>query len=246
MTDQPSSEELNFERAQYDQPGQGAAACHQCRGPLGHQYYSLNGHGVCDACLAKARLGQQSSFPKALGLGALAGAAGAAVYYGITELTGYNLALITIVVGIMVGIAVRRGAGGSRSMVYRVMAIGLTYVAMCATYVPMIAAGITSGAQTDAEVEAGEAVAQTGSAPSVTTTAAPAEPRSRSLVLAVASVMALAVPFFLISETEVLALLIFGFGLWEAWRLSAPRPFVVEGPFASSPTSAIAAAPPPA
>jgi hypothetical protein len=57
-------------------------------------------------------------------------------------------------------------------------------------------------------------------------------------VIAVASVMALAIPFFLISEAEVLALLIFGFGLWEAWRLSAPRPFVVEGPFESSPTPA--------
>jgi hypothetical protein len=58
----------------------------------------------------------------------------------------------------------------------------------------------------------------------------------------VSLLFSLAVPFFMMRELEVLGLIIFAFGLWEAWRLSAPRPFVVEGPFVLA-ASAEAAAP---
>jgi hypothetical protein len=50
----------------------------------------------------------------------------------------------------------------------------------------------------------------------------------------VALMFSLVTPFFFIAEGEILAILIFAFGLWEAYRLSAPRPFIVEGPFEPS------------
>ena len=51
------------------------------------------------------------------------------------------------------------------------------------------------------------------------------------LAILIAFVFSLIAPFFMIAQGEILGILIFAFGLWEAYRLSAPRPFVVEGPF---------------
>ena len=200
MTGQPATDEpLDFQRAQFDAPPP-AQACTRCNQPITASYFSVNGQGVCAACLEQAKRGQQSSLLKALLLGAAAGTVGALVYYAIRTLSGYDLALITILIGIAVGLGVRMGAGGSRSIGYRVLAVALTWIAMCSTYVPAILGS-------DGEW-----------------TAAP-------LAILIAFVFSLIAPFFMIAQGEILGILIFAFGLWEAYRLSAPRPFVVEGPF---------------
>jgi hypothetical protein len=201
--------EIDFTHAQYEAPVE--AACAVCKQPIVARYYSVNGHGVCEPCLAKLRASQHGSFFKALALGAAAGAVGAAVYYAIRSATGYDLALITIVVGVIVGIGVRRGAGGSRSNVYRAMAVGLTWVAMSSTYVPEVLAGFR---QDGSDIGAAQVI--------------------------FAAVLSLGVPYFMIKGAEVLGLIIFAVGIWEAWRRSAPPAFHVEGPFApaSPPTAA--------
>jgi hypothetical protein len=199
MTEPNAGEALDFQRAQFDAPPPASLPCQRCKQPLTGSYFSVNGHGICANCLEQARAAQRSSPLKALLLGSAAGALGALVYYAIRKLSGYDLALVTIIVGVAVGIGVRMGAGGSQRIAYRLLAVGLTYVAMCSTYVPQLLQ----------EFEA--------------------ELTPFSLLFALA--FSLAVPGLHIANGEVLAVLIFGFGLWEAWRLSAPRPFVVEGPF---------------
>lgn len=202
---------LDLEQAQFDEPAQSQAACAVCKQALDGTYYSVNGHGVCEKCLAQLREGRKGSFFKALLLSAAAGAVGAVVYYAIRSLTEHDLALITIVIGIAVGRAVRIGAGASPSLVYRLMAIGMTWVSMCLTYVPMIMKDIAPG-------------------------------KSGVLLTVFASILSLAVPYFLLADAQILGILIFGFGIWEAWRLSAPPAFAVEGPFQ---TAAPAPAPQP-
>ena len=204
--------EIDFGHAQFDAPA--AAACGVCKQPLTAAYYSVNGHGVCESCLRGLRAARGSSFFKALGLGLAAGTVGALIYYAIRSTTGYDLALITIVVGIAVGIAVRRGAGGSPSWVYRAMAVGITWVAMCATYVPEVLKGLTEDGD-----EAGV------------------------FHVIFAAVIAQIVPFLLIAEAQILGVLIFAFGIWEAWRRSAAPPFVVEGPFQPAPAATTTAVP---
>jgi hypothetical protein len=209
-----SESEIDFDRAEYDAPT--VATCVACKRALdGAPYYSVNGHLACEGCLAQLRAGQQGSFIKALGLGTAAGAIGAAIYYAIRSVTGYDLALITLVIGILVGIGVRRGAGGSQSWVYRAMAVALTWVAMCITYVPGILEDVTKDGS-----DVG--VAQ----------------------VLFATMFSLVIPYLLISGAEVLALVIFGVGIWEAWRRSAPPTLVVEGPFEpAAPAPAPAPAP---
>jgi hypothetical protein len=223
---EPNAEPMDFDKAQFEQADGAALSCALCQEPLTGTYYSLNGHGVCEACLAQRRAGQKGSFFAALGLGVGAGVVGAAVYYGIRKLTGYDLALITIGLGILVGLAVRRGAGQKQSVLYRLMSVALAWIAMAITYAPSIAE----------DMQGGDDSGLSGLA-----------------LWIAAAILSMTVPFFLISGMEVIALLIFGFGLWEAWRLSAPPPFIVEGPFTAAPAPAAIAgevveapAPPPA
>ncbi len=204
MSEQPAEEALDFQRAQFDAPPP-ALACQRCKQPLTGSYFSVNGQGVCASCLELAKREQKSSLPKAVLLGTAAGAVGALAYYAIRTLTGFDLALITIVIGIVVGLGVRMGAGGSQSVGYRVLSVALTWIAMCSTYVPVILGSLDENAASHSPG-----------------------------AVAIALMFSLVTPFFFIAEGEILAILIFGFGIWEAYRLSAPRPFIVEGPFEPS------------
>jgi len=71
-------------------------------------------------------------------LGVLAAAVGAGIYYAIAEVTGYEFGLMSIVLGLMVGFAVRRGARARGGWRYQTLAMFLCYAAICATYVPRV------------------------------------------------------------------------------------------------------------
>jgi hypothetical protein len=220
--------ETDFERAQFDDPRSSTIVCRLCDSAPGASYYSLNGHNVCPTCLDGARAGQKkSSFLKALALGIAAGAVGAVVYYGIRLATGYDLALITILLGSIVGVAVRRGAGGSQSALYRVMAVAIAWIAMSSTYVPLLADALNESVSKE---EQGAAPGEAGAAEDPATPEDTARARS-VIVWGVSAVLSLGVPLLFVMELEVLGLIIFGVGLWEAWRRSAAPPFVVTGPF---------------
>jgi len=212
MSEQGQSE-IDFMHAQFEAPTE--ATCAVCKQPFGAPYYSVNGHGVCARCLALLRAGQHGSFFKALALGTAAGAVGAAVYYAIRFMFKVDLALITLAIGIIVGIGVRRGAGGSRSNIYRAIAVGITWVAMCSTYVPDVLEGFR---EDGSEIGAVQVI--------------------------FSAVLSLGVPYFMIKGAEVIGIIIFAVGIWEAWRRSAPPAFVVEGPFQPAPASALPAADP--
>ncbi len=74
---------------------------------------------------------------KALFLGALAAGIGAVIYYAIIRMTGLNIGLIAVVVGVMVGGAVRRGSGNRGGPFYQGIAILLTYLSIVAMNVPL-------------------------------------------------------------------------------------------------------------
>ena len=99
-------EPLQFDRAEFDSAVDDVAACAVCKTrPVG-DYYSINGKVVCATChprVMAARQGGTSRFLPALGLGSLAALLGAGIYYGVLAVTGYNLGLVAIVVGLLVG-----------------------------------------------------------------------------------------------------------------------------------------------
>lgn len=140
----PERDSLQFDTAE---PAADAAtattlACTLCKKEISSAYYEVNGAVVCASCRAQidAQLtgGSGSArFTKAVGLGLLAAAAGSAIYYAILALTGYEIGLVAIAVGFLVGKAVNRGSGERGGPAYQALAIGLTYLAIVSTYIPL-------------------------------------------------------------------------------------------------------------
>ena len=111
-----SEDGIQFEQAEFGSEAQGAGACSSCAEPLVSEYWSIAGNATCARChdgVAEmlGRGGGFGGFLRAGVLGSLGGVAGATIYYLVTKLTGYELSLIAILVGYLVGAAVRRGSG---------------------------------------------------------------------------------------------------------------------------------------
>ena len=198
-----SVDSLDFERADRT-----AGACAQCAAPITDRYYTLGSHLLCESCHlafqnAKAPGNAASRFFGAAALGAVAAAIGCALWMVVTELTGYEIGLIAIAVGYIVGIAVHVGARRVGGPVYQLLAVFLTYTAIVMTYVPMILNQLMASGDSG------------GSAVLAWYTAVP---------------LAYAVPFLMGFE-NIIGILIIGFALWQAFRMNARVKIELQGPF---------------
>ncbi|PYP80593.1 MAG: hypothetical protein DMD25_03205 [Gemmatimonadetes bacterium] len=176
-------------------------------------------------------------FAKALGLGLGAAVLGAGIYFGIAALTGYEFGLVAIVVGVLVGGAVRTGSNGRGGRRYQLLAMFLTYTAVVVTDSTLIARELKK--QWRARGDSAQAAAGSPAAVAPGLNAAAAEtPRTshlpRPLAVAVALglivVLAYAAPI-MIGITSPIHLLIAGFALYEAWKLNRGVAFQVTGPY---------------
>jgi hypothetical protein len=168
--------------------------CGRCHTSIRGQYFVANGHAVCANC----RESLDGSAARAVRLGVGAALLAAALYYFVFAVWHMNFVLIAVIAGVLIGLAVRRGAQGNRAPRYRFIALGLTYLCVVSTYLPALLAmpGVSSPAM--------------------------------------AAVRALYLPFLmLISMKNPVTLILLGFGLHEAWKLSAPPVVNVDGPFAA-------------
>src|SRR5256886_13346479 len=144
---QPSASSAEGSR-QFEHAERGGSAstlaCALCRQPVATSYYEVNGNVSCQRCRNQvmARWNRGSSgrrFAKALGLGFAAAALGAGIYFGVAALTGYEFGLVAIVVGVLVGGAVRKGSNGRGGWRYQLLAMFLTYTAVVVTDSSLIA-----------------------------------------------------------------------------------------------------------
>jgi hypothetical protein len=105
-------------------------------------YYEVNGQITCERCQGALAAAQRAPhlgpFLRATALGILAAVVGSVLYYAVAKLTGYELGLIAIVVGLLVGLAVRRGSRSRGGWRYQALAIFLTYASIASTYVPRV------------------------------------------------------------------------------------------------------------
>lgn len=134
---------LQFDRAESGEGASTPASCTRCKTLLQGSYYEANGAIVCQAC--RAALEQEwnrgsgtGRFARALLFGVVAAAAGSGLYYAILKLTGYEFGLVAIVVGLMVGIAVKKGSNGHGGWKFQTLAMFLTYTSIVSSYVPLI------------------------------------------------------------------------------------------------------------
>lgn len=152
-------DELQFEEAEF--PAETGAVqehrthCSACSTAIPDVYYEANGKVVCSSCRDKieAALSQGSRLGrvvKACGFGTIAAAIGAILYYAIMRITGLNIGLVAVVVGLMVGGAVKAGSGSRGGRFYQLLAVFLTYSAIAAMYIPDMMQGIAKEIGKDA------------------------------------------------------------------------------------------------
>ena len=124
-------------------PPTAGPTCGLCHQPIADAYYEIGGKVFCATCRGRieqsfrggSRLGRVL---KAFVFGSAAALAGGALYYAIIRTTGINLGLIAVLVGFMVGRAVRAGSGNRGGLFYQFLAVFLTYSSIVAMYLPFL------------------------------------------------------------------------------------------------------------
>lgn len=149
---------------------------------------------------------------KAMLFGCGAGLLGATGYGLIIHYAKVELALVTILIGWMVGRSVRAGSEGRGGRWYQFLGASLTYAWCMMAYVPDVVEALTNTKE--------------------------ALPMVAAVVMA--PFIALVVPFT--GEMGILGTLILAFGVWRGWREPAKVEIPIEGPFALAPAPEVAVA----
>ena len=149
----PGPDSLQFDVAESsaaDESSQlsSVTTCRSCSRPITSAYYQVNDVIVCDSC--RRALDHPPGTPlrralRATGLGLLAATGGSLLYFAVAAITGREFGLVAIVVGYTVGIAVRKGSRGRGGWAYQTLAVGLTYLAIVTSYVPLVAKEFQKG-----------------------------------------------------------------------------------------------------
>ena len=225
---------LQFDHVERD----GAASsvtCAACGQPIATSYYEVNGNVTCQRCrnqvmAAWSRGSSGGRFARALGLGFGAAVLGAGIYFGIAALTGYEFGLVAIVVGVLVGGAVRKGSNGRGGRRYQLLAMFLTYTAVVVTDSSLIARELKK----EWRAQAASPAAATAGVNASTDAALGTSPRPGPLAVAFGLALIIALAYaapIMIGITSPLHLLIAGFALYEAWKLNRGVALQVTGPY---------------
>ena len=231
-TPEPSS--LQFRRAEPIHDGAPVMRCVACKMPIQGTYYQASGQTICPECARRIQHGQQSapraSLAKAFLYGGGAALAGCAIYAAVAIVLHAEIGLISILVGYMVGKAIRKGSGGLGGRPQQIMAVLLTYFAITTSYIPVV---IYNGMQIPVQ-SAGLTAAKTA-AQADNPDAEPAAPAGSVLIYLV--LLAAVAPFLGLGQgaSGFITLLIIFFGLSSAWRLTGRTDILVMGPYESAP-----------
>lgn len=198
---------LQFARTDVGPPA--AVTCLQCQQPVGDVYYEAVGKTVCEPCKSRIEwhLAEGAGFVgllKALAFGTAGGLLGAIAWYAVRALSGFEVGLIAIVVGWLVGRGVNLGTRGRGGVGFQFLAALMIYSSIALQYVPDVWKALNQSQQL------------TGAAAVV------------GFVIAVP--LAFAAPFLGLPQ-NVIGLLIIGFGVYQAWRMNARPRVAFSGPF---------------
>ena len=248
-----SNDSLQFDRAEFNQSA--AFPCSFCKTPVSGDYFQVNGQTACPNCrqqIDSAMSGGSKALRalRAMAGGIVAGIGGFFIYWAVRAMTGYEVGLISILVGFMVGGAVRWGAQIRGGLFYQLIAVVLTYMSIASNYTPDVLQGMREGPAEEAAAAAvpdSAPIAADNTSPAATSpdpTATTPSHQTREQIplwfaIPVAFIISLAVPF-MGGVSNLIGWLIIAFGLIQAWSMNKRVPIAVSGPFHTG------SAPPPA
>jgi hypothetical protein len=245
--DRDVSRELQFDHVETSASGAAAQTaagvrCAVCGKDVGDRYYTANGKPICESCrdvVLSATVTPRSpgllAVATLFGLGAAI--AGAAIYYAVIAIANLEIGIVAILIGYMVGWAVRRGAGGRGGRRFQIVAVVLTYWAVGLAYAPLAYKGMkddrrpSSSSTITADSARGEspAIADGLNADGTTGSRRNAAVSFGALFALIFALPVISVfgslPFGLIS-----ALIIF-IGMRHAWVMTAAPKLDITGPY---------------
>jgi hypothetical protein len=216
----------------------GTERCRICGSLIAGEYYRVNNQMACSTCASQAKDGQptdsHAAFVRALlfGLGAAIG--GMILYALITMTLSFTIGYFALGVGWMVGTAMKKGSHGIGGRRYQVVAVLLTYLAISSAAVPPIIFAINKEvAKKNAQFDADAAQAKANGAAEV-----PANhvQMNWGKVAGRLGEYAVASPFMDLREGTggVIGLVILFVGLSIGFRMVAPKPLEVDGPYSAT------------
>jgi hypothetical protein len=217
----------------------GTAPCAECRGPIVDTYYEADEGVICAACHTRIATHVASQppagrFSRAVVIGLVAASIGAAIYFALLAATGRDVSIVVLLVGFMVGKAVRSGARGRGGRRFQWLAVALTYLAIVTTYVPFVLKGFTRSSAASVT-----AVNDVSTAADAFLTVGPARgeapaPRASlgatTVDLGALLLLAVVAPV-LEGANHLLTLLVFSLALVQAWRMNRLTEVRMTGPY---------------
>ncbi len=229
----PPVDALQFRRAQPVSTTEAKTEreCAACKQLISGAHYQINNHVICPECAAKIQAGRKDGpvpWVRLVIYGAGAAVAGS-ILYAIPLAMGFQIGIVALAVGWMVGKAIRVGSFGIGGRPQQILAVVLTYFAISTSFFP--AAFLIRAKQS---IE-GKPAMKKQTPPiihdEVTTTREAISPAK-----AVASLLIFIVifPFLELKDSPIgglISLFIIFIGLQRAWALTARHEIIVTGPY---------------
>jgi hypothetical protein len=238
----PAPQDLQFQRAEplpESSLNPDVPRCVVCKTPIGATYFHAQGQTVCPGCADRIQSGQQAppaiSLARAALYGAGAALAGTVLYAAVAILLHLEIGIVAILVGIMVGKAVRAGSRGLGGRPQQILAVLLTYFSITTSYIPVFFTELARNPQKLEQVKQNAAKSR----PPDAAPSSQERPSRTGVVGALAFLVLIfaAAPFFGLASgvSGLISLFIIFIGLQRAWRLTARSQILVMGPYEYSP-----------
>jgi hypothetical protein len=222
-------EQLQFRHAEPVGAQAASRRCAACKSAVNNTYFQAAGHDICPTCAARMQSGQQAPPPHSLLKAALYGGgaaiAGCALYAFVAIAANLQLALLAILIGYMVGRAVRHASNGLGGRSQQILAVLLTYFAITFSYVAVFV------------YQAGSKQAASAHHSAAATTATPPTPVARmspGAAVVVLAGLATIAPFLALGSNPVgglISLFIIFVGLRQAWKMTGRSDIMILGPY---------------
>ena len=229
----PSPEELQFEHAEpiAAQPEARGPQCLVCHSSAGETYYHAQGQIVCHDCADRIQSGQQappafSLLPAAL-YGAGAALAGCLLYAFVAIAFSLEIGILAILVGWMVGKAIRHASKGRGGRSQQILAVLLTYFSISTSYVVVMIYQVVQNPSIVQKQKTNDGTPKDGEIKS-----AEDRPAAGALVFSLL-LLAGAAPFMGLTQgiSGIISLFIMFIGLQRAWRMTGRTDIVITGPY---------------
>jgi hypothetical protein len=216
-----------------------ATACVLCHTPFDAEYFDVNGQQICRACSEK--VAEQTATPReisTLGRAVLAGliaaVLGAVLYFAVIAVSGFEVGLVSIAIGYMVGYGVRVGTRGRGGRRFQVLAVVLTYWAIGLAYSTLAIKAFVDRKDGAPAAISGPQKSGATTEPAAASDDGPMTGGRFALGLLYLVAFTFVMPVLAIAADMPGGLLsgaIIVFGMMQAWKMTAAPVLTVTGPY---------------